>query len=131
MDRMNELHFMTYLSNRNCILLCINILPTKKSLNISFELRLNVHTYNARKCNKLNVNLCRTKRRPAALSYLGPLLWNSLADILKQSMSTYLSKKTIKLFLITGLNYLIKSKYTNNVCICDFFVFVEHCIDIK
>ena len=69
-----------------------------KFRNISFDLRLNVHTSNTRNCNKINALFCGTKHRQATVSYTGPLLWNSLDDSLKQSISIYIFKKTIKLF---------------------------------
>ena len=77
----------------------LGLLP--KSLYISFDLQLNVQTYNTRNCNKLNVNLCRTKHRQATVSYLGHLLWNSMDDSLKQSISISIFRKTIKLFFLS------------------------------
>jgi hypothetical protein len=58
-----------------------------KSLNVSFELRLNIHNYNTGNCAKLNLKYCRTTSRQASISYLGPNLWNSLADSVKESIS--------------------------------------------
>ena len=94
------------------------ILP--KSLNVTFYLGLDVHTYNTENCNTLNVNFCLTKYKQSTVSYLRPLLRNSLDDSLKQSISISIFKKTVKpaWYKLTFANPPLQYNYATCCCIC-------------
>ena len=77
-----------------------NLLP--KSVNVSFENQKNIHNYNTRNCKKLNVYRCRTTRRQSFVTYLGPKLWNTLPDSIKDCVSLMSFKVNMKKYLIAA-----------------------------
>ena len=99
-----------------------------KSLNITFDLCQNVRTYNIGNYAKWNVNLCRTTRQQAAVSYLVPLLWNSQMDSLKQRLSITLFKKQTKLWFFSVLlhfAFLLDIHVLNIIAVfCNHLIFV-------
>ena len=61
---------------------------------------LDIHQHYTRSCSKYHFSCVSTNIRKYSIRYNGPLIWNSIPESIKASVSTVVFKKTVKHYLI-------------------------------
>ena len=64
-----------------------------------FQTGLNVHMYDTRHKEDLRRPFCRTKKRQQTMCFQGPMLWNSVPDLVKHAPSFGIFKNRLRFFL--------------------------------
>src|SRR6218665_405849 len=75
-----------------------NLLPT--SLSSNFQRGFHIHNYFIRFSHQYRSHPARLKIRQLSINSLGPVLWNSLAEVIKKSPSMGSFKLSVKKFII-------------------------------
>ena len=71
-----------------------------KALSQIFVKNDQVHNHNTRQASALHIPRVRTTLALNTLAYTGPKLWNSLDSDITHSVSTFVFKRNLKLFLL-------------------------------
>ena len=69
-----------------------------------FSLNNSIHKHYTRSSEKFHMKFTRTNYGRFSIKYKGPMIWNTLPDVLKNIKSLQMFKKRIK-------NFCVKSKY--------------------
>ena len=76
------------------------LLPRPTSLSSSFQRRFQIHNYFTRFSHQYRSYPARLKIKQLSINCLGPVLWNSLPEVIRKSPSMGSFKLSVKEFII-------------------------------